>query len=89
MNRLEEHERKIPEIVTPAGLRYRAEIMRDKGDEACARHLELAADKLEAPSWRYAWMWAWVYPWPFWGLMVFNLAYALLVALMLTGVIAR
>lgn len=87
MNRLEEHERKIPEIVTPAGLRYRAEIMRDKGDEACARHLELAADKLEAPSWRYAWMWAWVYPWPFVALMAANISLYVLLVAKLTGLL--
>jgi len=71
---LDEHERKIPETVSPAGLRYRAEIMRDKGDESCARHLELAADKLEYPAWRYAWLWPWIYPWPFVILMAANVA---------------
>jgi len=37
----------IPETVTPAGLRERAKIMRGILDEGCARHLELAADKIE------------------------------------------
>jgi len=35
------------EEVTPAGLRVRAEIMRDEGYASCARHLELAADRIE------------------------------------------
>jgi len=38
----------IPESVSPAGLRERAKIMRGYMDESCARHLELAADKIEA-----------------------------------------
>lgn len=38
---------RIPECVTPDGLRARADIMRERGDESCARHLELAADEIE------------------------------------------
>lgn len=34
------------EMVTPEGLRARATIMREVGDESCARHLELAADEI-------------------------------------------
>lgn len=37
----------IPESVTPAGLRQRANIMRGILDESCARHLEHAADEIE------------------------------------------
>lgn len=36
----------IPESVTPDGLIARAGIMRERGDESCARHLELAAEKI-------------------------------------------
>jgi hypothetical protein len=35
------------EEATPAGLRARALIMSKKGDESCARHLDLAAEKIE------------------------------------------
>lgn len=38
---------KIPECVTPDGLRARADIMRGYMDESCARHLELAAARIE------------------------------------------
>lgn len=41
---------KIPETVSAEGLRCRAEIVRRQGDESCARHLELAADKIEELS---------------------------------------
>ncbi|KGT75838.1 hypothetical protein MA20_32130 [Bradyrhizobium japonicum] len=44
----ERHE--IPETVTPDGLRARANIMRENGDESCARHLELAAAKIDQLS---------------------------------------
>lgn len=39
----------IPETVTPAGLRARADMVRDKLNDggSCARQLELAADALE------------------------------------------
>lgn len=37
----------IPETVSPEGLRERAKIMRGYMDESCARHLELAADRIE------------------------------------------
>lgn len=37
----------IPESVTPAGLRMRAQIMRWRSDESTARHLELAATEIE------------------------------------------
>ena len=37
----------IPEAVSPDGLRARAGIMRERGDESCARHIELAAQALE------------------------------------------
>lgn len=36
----------IPESVSPEGLEARARIMRQRRDEACARHLELAAAKI-------------------------------------------
>lgn len=36
----------IPETVSPEGLRVRADMMRERGDESCARHLELAADEI-------------------------------------------
>ena len=36
----------IPEAVSPEGLRARAGMMRERGDESCARHLELAADEI-------------------------------------------
>ena len=36
----------IPEAVSPEGLRVRAGMMRERGDESCARHLELAADEI-------------------------------------------
>ena len=36
----------IPEAVSPEGLRARAGMMRERGDESCARHLELAAEKI-------------------------------------------
>lgn len=38
---------RILECVTPVGLRARADIMRERGDESCARHLELAANEIE------------------------------------------
>jgi hypothetical protein len=37
-------------IISPEGLRVRADAMRKRGDESCARHLELAADALAGPS---------------------------------------
>jgi len=37
----------IPETVSPAGLRARADIMRGFMDESCAHHLELAAARIE------------------------------------------
>ena len=38
---------RIPESVTPEGLRARADMVRKAlGDESCARHLELAADEI-------------------------------------------
>jgi len=38
---------RLPESVTPEGLRARADIVRKAlGDESCARHLELAADEI-------------------------------------------
>lgn len=37
----------IPQAVSPEGLRARAEIMRETGNESCARHLELAADEIQ------------------------------------------
>jgi hypothetical protein len=36
----------LPEVVTPEGLNARASIMRERGDESCARHLELAAHEI-------------------------------------------
>jgi len=36
----------IPETVSPEGLLIRAGIMRERGDESCARHLELAAEEI-------------------------------------------
>ena len=36
----------LVECVTPSGLMKRAEIMRERGDESCARHLEMAAHRL-------------------------------------------
>lgn len=46
---------KIPETVSPEGLRERAKIMRGSMDESCARHLELAADRIEGlETWQRA-----------------------------------
>ncbi len=47
MDRAHEEMRLIPEAVSPDGLRARAGIMRERGDESCARHIELAAQALE------------------------------------------
>ena len=47
MDRAREEMMLIPEAVSPDGLRARAGIMRERGDESCARHIELAAQALE------------------------------------------
>ena len=37
----------VAESASPDGLRERAKIMRNRKDESCARHLELAADRID------------------------------------------
>jgi hypothetical protein len=50
LDRSEATQMTVVESVTPEGLRARATLMRESGDESCARHLELAADEIATLS---------------------------------------